>query len=275
VFSGPRTRVQPAGSGWSRSGSWPIAVARVGALLGVGLAFGTASAGPPFVTDDPEPVDFQHFEINIAGIGNFTAAGRQGVLPGIDANYGLVEDVQLHLGIVDAFDKPGVRSARYGYGDTELGLKYRFVEADDDGWRPQLALYPILELPTGSQAKQLGTGELRIFLPVWIQESFGPWTSYGGGGYWINPGNAETSEKNYWFAGWTLLRQFDENWSLGGEIFWQSPDGQETATGAGFTLGGEYDIDGTYHILFSAGRNLEDPTRFNALSTYLGLQLVL
>ncbi|MEA2755142.1 MAG: hypothetical protein QOJ54_1431 [Aliidongia sp.] len=234
-----------------------------------------AWAGPPFVTDDPEPVDFEHYEINIAAIGNFAQGGRSGGLPSIDFNYGVRPDVQLHFTIANDFEKAGRSATRYGYGDTELGVKYRFIDEDEDGWWPQVALYPFLEIPTGSRTAQFGTGELRTYLPIWIQKSFGPWTSYGGGGYWINPSNSVTPERNYWFAGWTLMRRIDDRWNLGGEIFWQSINGEIAGTGTGFNLGGEYDITETYHILFSAGRNLEDPTKFNAFSAYLGLQLVL
>jgi hypothetical protein len=239
------------------------------------LAAPAALAGPPFVTDDPEPAQFEHFEINIAAIGSYLAGGRQGALPNIDANYGAGQDLQLHLGIQNGYAGLPGRSARFGYGDTELGVKYRFVEEDDEGWRPQIGIYPNLELPTGSVSKQLGTGEVRGFLPIWLQKSVGDWTSFGGGGYWINPPNGPLTEKDYWFAGWALMRRLDDEWNLGGEIFYQSPDGQETLTGAGFNLGGEYDINESYHILFSSGRGLEDPSRFNRFSFYLGLQLII
>jgi hypothetical protein len=36
------------------------------------LSAAPALAGPPFVTDDPEPVDYQHFEINTAMQGTYT-----------------------------------------------------------------------------------------------------------------------------------------------------------------------------------------------------------
>jgi hypothetical protein len=256
------------------AGSGRIVAIILGALC-LRIAALPAWAGPPFVTDDPEPAELGHYEINIAAIGSFTSGGRQGSLPDIDANYGAAENVQLHLGIQNGYAGTTGRSTRYGYGDTELGVKYRFVEEDEGGWQPQIALYPNLEIPTGSRTKQLGTGEVRAFLPIWLQKSAGPWTGFGGGGYWINPPNGDTAEKNYWFAGAGLLRRLDDKWNLGGEIYWQSPNGEEIATGAAFNLGGEYDIDETYHILFSAGRNLEDPSRFNRLSFYLGLQLIL
>jgi hypothetical protein len=239
------------------------------------LAASPCWAGPPFVTDDPEPADLDHFEINLAAIVNFMSTGKQGSLPFADINYGAAEDLQLHLGLQNAFDEQAGRPMRDGYGDTELGVKYRFIEEDEEGWQPQVAIYPNVEIPTGSVTKQFGTGKVRAFLPVWVQKSFGDWTTFGGGGYWLNPTNGITPEKSYWFGGWALLRRFDENWNLGGELFWQSPNGEETLTGAGFNLGGEYDIDDGHHILFSAGRGLEDPTRFNAFSFYLGLQLII
>lgn len=246
---------------------------RIAALLLI-LAASPAWAGPPFLTDDPEPPELGRFEINTAAIGTFVKDGRQGSLPFIDINYGAGADLQLHLGLQNGFAGQGGRT-RFGYGDTELGVKYRFLEEDEAGWQPQIALYPNLEIPTGSTTKQLGTGEKRLFLPIWLQKSIGDWTSFGGGGYWINPSDGPLIQRNYWFAGWAVLRKLDDDLQLGGEIFWQSANDGAALTGAGFNLGGEYDLDDTHHILFSAGRGLEDPSRYNAFSCYLGLQLIL
>ena len=49
-----------------------------------------------------------------------------------------------------------------------------------------------------------------------LQKDFGRWTSYGGGGYWNNPG---PGNRNYWFAGWLLQYQCADNLALGGELF--------------------------------------------------------
>ena len=250
---------------------------RIGSGALAALLFAAAApawAGPPFLTDDPEPPALGRFEINTAATGTFLQDSRQGSLPFVDINYGAGENLQLHLAPQNGFAGQGGRT-RFGYGDTELGVKYRFVTEDEAGWRPQIGTYPLLELPTGSVTKQLGTGQPRLFLPVWLQKSVGDWTSFGGGGYWINPSNGPLTEKNYWFAGWAVLRKLDEDLQLGGELFWQSPNDGAALTGAGFNLGGEYDLDDTHHILFSAGRGLEDPSRYNAFSFYLGLQLIL
>jgi hypothetical protein len=109
--------------------------------------------------------------------------------------------VQIHLIIPDAYRRPKGGSTLFGPGDTELGVKYRFIQESE--YVPMMATFPLLELPTGSKARGLGIGRAQLYLPLWLQKSWGPWTSYGGGGYWINPG---TGNKNHWYAGWLLQR---------------------------------------------------------------------
>jgi hypothetical protein len=42
-------------------------------------------------------------------------------------------------------------------------------------------MFPLLELPTGNEHRGLGAGHVSAFLPIWVQKSFGEWTTYGGG----------------------------------------------------------------------------------------------
>jgi hypothetical protein len=44
-------------------------------------------AGPPYLSDDPEPTDYKHYEIYTFGNGTATRDGRSGEM-GIDFNYG-------------------------------------------------------------------------------------------------------------------------------------------------------------------------------------------
>ena len=101
------------------------------AVLGIGLlAFSTLGlrAGPPFVTDDPEPVDYQHWEFYIASQHTQTADGWSGTAPHFELNYGVITNVQLHLIAPLAYDAPKNGAAHYGYGNTELGVKFRFIQ---------------------------------------------------------------------------------------------------------------------------------------------------
>lgn len=100
------------------------------------------------------------------------------------------------------------------------------------------------------------------------KKDFGEWTTYGGGGYWINP---ESGDKNFWFAGWVLQRKITERLSLGAELFRQSSDKTSDKATSGFNVGAIYDADEKYHLLMSAGRGLEHVHETNQFSWYIGL----
>ena len=115
-------------------------------VLGIGLlAFSTLGlrAGPPFVTDDPEPVDYQHWEFYIASQDAKMGGDWSGTAPHFELNYGVVPDVQLHLIAPLAYDVPPAGSAHYGYGDTELGVKFRFIQ--ETNYLPQVGIFPCLK----------------------------------------------------------------------------------------------------------------------------------
>ncbi len=228
-----------------------------------------AMAGPPFRTDDPEPVEYQHWEVYGFSEATSIAGDTSGTLPGLEVNYGAVPNLQLHIVVPLAFDSLS-GSWQSGIGDIELGVKYRFVQEDDEGWRPMIGVFPLVEVATGDARRGLGAGYTRAFLPVWLQKSFGDWQTYGGGGYWINPG---AGNKNYWFAGWLLQRKITEQLTLGGEIFHQTADTVGGVESTGFNLGGSYDFTENHHLLFSAGRGIQHADETNRFSYYVAYQL--
>jgi len=156
---------------------------------------------------------------------------------------------------------------QYGYGDTPISFKYRFIQEDSKGWRPQAAVFPQVNLPTGDEDRGLGVGHVQVFLPMWFQKSFGDWTIDGGGGYWINQGGAD---KNFWFSGVLLQRKVTDKLTVGGEIFHQTADSIDSHDSTGFNVGAIYDINEHNHFLFSAGRGLENASDTNVFSWYVG-----
>jgi len=93
-------------------------------------------------------------------------------------------------------------------------MKYRFVKETSS--TPQIGIFPMVDIPSGSQSKELGNGGVQVFLPLWIQKSFGNWTTYGGAGYRIN--NTE-GNKNSVYVGWLLQNHIKENLSIGVELY--------------------------------------------------------
>jgi subtilisin family serine protease len=94
------------------------------------LFAGSANAGPPFRTDDPEPVELGHYEFYTFSTGTHVSGHTSGFLPAFEFNYGLIPDGQFHIVAPVAFDSPAGESTKFGPGDVELGFKYRFVHED-------------------------------------------------------------------------------------------------------------------------------------------------
>ncbi|MBC8729904.1 hypothetical protein [Paraburkholderia sp. UCT2] len=240
------------------------------------LAFGAclvchgALAGPPFVTDDPEPVERGHFEIDAAASGTVRAGSHSGTLPGLEINYGLVENLQITATVGMAFMHETGDRTHYGFGDTELGAKYRFITEDEAGWRPQVAFAPSVTLPSGNDHLSLGDGHAHVLLPLWAQKTIGNWTTFGGGGYVVN---RHAGQKGYWTGGWAVLRKFGERLQLGGEVFYTGAATRDDPSAIGFNLGGTYGLTEHDRILFSAGRGLTHVSDTNRFSYYVGYQL--
>lgn len=255
------------------AGSWCLFCARTpiraAVVLGTLLCPHPSQAGPPYRTDDPVPVELNHWEIFAFSAATHAAGDTAGVLSGIDANYGAAPNLQLHVTFPGAFDKPDSRPITIGYGDTEFGFKYRFLPEDEAGWRPQAAIYPAIDLPTGNAASNLGSGHTRVFLPVWLQKGFGPWTTFAGGGYWINPG---FGNRDFWYFGWAMQRQVTDHLAVGGELFHQTADKVGGKDQTGFDLGIVYDLSEHYHLLFSAGPGVQNRSTTNTFSYYASIQ---
>ena len=249
----------------SRDNSSRMLSALAVSLLFSILGSSSALAGPPFKTDDPEPVEYKHWEVYLASQYERNADDTSATAPHLEINYGAYPDLQLHFIAPLVYENPEGGSAQYGYGDTELGFKYRFIHETD--LQPQVGIFPLIEVPTGDEDKGLGNGQAQVFLPVWLQKSWGPWTSYGGAGYWINPGSGN---KNWWFFGWEAQREITDLLTIGAEVFHQTASEEGGESDTGFNVGGIINPSELQHILFSVGRDFSGPNRF---SYYIGYQL--
>ena len=233
------------------------------------LCGATAFAGPPFQTDDPDPVAYRHFEMyTFAQSDGTTAGGTTLEIPAYEVNYGVVPNVQLHLIVPPTISfAPDSGPVNYGFGDTELGVKIRFMK--ETKWRPEVGIFPMFELPSGNADKGLGVGKTWYRMPLWIQKSWGPWTSYGGGGAAVVP---QEGYKNFPFAGWLVQRQMNKKLMLGVELFGHGAEGEAATSTRASTmadLGGSYEFKPGFDLLFAAGRSVYgQPETYTYLALY-------
>ena len=213
------------------------------------LSSPAAMAGPPFQNDDPQPVDFRHYELYVFGTADGTGVEMDTTGPAVEFNWGVVPNVQLHIvlpaaGILPSnnpnYSPAGTGPNAFGLGDMELGVKYRFVQ--ESKHRPMIGTFPMFEVPTGNPNNGLGVGKGWVKLPVWAQKSIGAWTTYGGAGEAVNTAH---EYKNFSYGGWLVQRDLGKKLTLGTEVFSHGSEGFATAQIKSATM---IDVGGYYYF---------------------------
>jgi hypothetical protein len=236
-------------------------------LVLLGCCFTTVSthAGPPFVTDDPDPPPPGGWEINLPFILERTPGRADMDAPLFDLNYGL-PDLQLKLEIPVKIVHEDSNGTVAGAGDLLLGVKWRFFNSDKS--QLQLGVYPQVLAPTGNHARGLGEGRAAFVLPLLAQKSWDKWTLYGNIGSWWQ-GAHET--RNYFYAGAVLEREINERFELGVELFGNLPKERDGRSDVAFNIGGTWKLSKNLNLLFSGGRDIVGDTHAMA---YIGLRLL-
>jgi hypothetical protein len=243
----------------------PLRLAALFSLCGA-LVLGAivpAMAGPPYLTDDPEPTDYQHFEIYTFTDGAATRDGTSGE-SGIDFNYGGAPNLQLSATVPAAYNAPSSGPSALNLGNVELGAKYRFLTQQNFGL--DVAVFPTVLLPSGSPA--VGERHASFLLPLWLEKDWGQWSAFGGGGCEINRGG---DSENFCLMGLAVTRQFTPKLQFGLEVFHQTPDTQggldTTSLGAGL----RYDLNDNIHLLGYLGRGVQNVEETDQLNWYTSI----
>lgn len=233
--------------------------------------------GPPFQIDDPVPVDLHHYEFYIFGSMDGTPAETDSIGPAVEFNWGAIPRVQLHLilplGVIAPSNNPiyapgGTGPREFGVTDVETGTKIAFLK--ETRTLPQIGVFTMFELPSGSYAKGLGVGKVWYKLPLWLQKNIGHWLLDGGAGYQVVP---QTGYRDFPHGGFLLKYAFGKRLEIGGEVFSHGREGFATPQTQASTL---IDLGGYYHFkrhpdqqfLFCYGHSVAGQTENYA---YIGL----
>jgi hypothetical protein len=242
---------------------------RLAAIAGAAIALGcpvSVRAGPPFLTDDPVPVDLGHFETYVFSQWDSSPGTSSNVTgPAVEFNWGFLPNLQFH--VVAPFENAGVlrMPSAFGFGDSEVGIKYRLLE--ETKRRPQIGIFPMAEVATGDATRSLGNGRTWYRLPVWIQKSYdeGRWTIDIGGGAAIN---GAPGQRNYGFGGFLVQRSLGLGLTLGAEVYTQGATAVGTTGTTFYNVGGYINPSEQFSILFSIGHSV---TGQNHAVGYFGL----
>lgn len=224
-----------------------------------------AFAGPPFFTDDPEPVEYRHYEFYLFSTVDRASDGVDVAVPAFEFNYGAAPNLQLHVVAPLALSAKFEGPTTYGIGDIELGAKYRFIQ--EKGSRPMVGTFVMVEIPSGDASRELGNGTTWLKIPIWIQKDLGHgWQTYGGGGYIVNdaPGGRDTP-----FFGWQVQKEIiKDKLILGGEWFNPGRMSYDTRNSHLVDIGGYYNFSKNFSLLFMGGHSLQGDSH---TAGYLGL----
>jgi hypothetical protein len=237
---------------------------RIGALSAAGIWLALfaqpAMAGPPYVSDDPEPTDTGHFEIYTFDYGTRTRTGTAGEA-GIDFNYGAAPDLQLTATLPEGYSSAAGGPTYVGLGNIELAAKYRFLHQDTFGF--DVSVFPRIFLPSSSNAA--GDTHVSLLLPIWIQKDFGKdWSAFGGGGCTFNAIRAA----DFCQAGAVLTYQILPKLQIGAEAFYQTSDSQGTPASTSIGVGWRYDLTDNVHLLGYVRRGIENTDETDQYSWY-------
>lgn len=229
-----------------------------------------AVAGPPFLTDDPVPTDYRHFQIYL-----FSFTSTQPTLtfiqtPALEVDYGLLPNLEVNATlsyVSNSFHhQQEIIGSSSGFGDVQLGAVYRFIQ--ETKYIPQVGFAPFYTIPTGSEERGLGNGQATLTLPLWAQKSWGSWTVDGGGGY---VKNEAAGMRNYFFGGLLLQKDLSDKLTLGGELFSQGASSAITPFNTILNIGGSYNITKNFAVLLTVGHSIMGERE---LVTYAGLAWV-
>ena len=236
-----------------------ILLSRLGAAVLAVLAV-PAVAGPPFVSDDPEPTPYHQFEIYAFNSGTNTRDGTDGEA-GVDFNYGAAPDLQLTATLPAGFSQSVAGGTSSGLSNIELAAKYRFLHQDTFGL--DVAFFPRVFLPSGSRT--IGENHTSVLLPVWVEKDWkGGWSAFGGGGCVFS----EIRMADFCEAGAVVTYQVLPKLQIGAELFHQTADFKGTPASSSIGVGWRYDLNKNFHLLGYIRRGVENTEQTDRYSWY-------
>jgi hypothetical protein len=220
------------------------------------LTSSAANAQQPFYTDNADVTDKKKFHLQIS---NEYDILQRNSYPSLRQNtsvfeldYGLLSNVEVGVdGPLIAISNSRIvtPTTPFGPGDLDFHVKYNFLKEREGSRRPALAATFNVELPTGNQREQLGSGLADYFLNGILQKSLTKKTKLRLNGGILFAGNDTTGEigikarGTVFVGGGSLVKQFTPKLDLGVELTGAVGGNLQLQKGQlQFLVGGNYQV---------------------------------
>jgi len=228
-----------------------------------------AQGGPPYYTNDPGTPGNLQWEINLGYMPFLYPDSSITHTPDVDINFGVGDRIQLtYENAWLRVDNPS--PVKYGLGQDQLGVKWRFYENKDSGFA--LSIFPQLSInnPNHSAGRGITPKGASLILPIEFTKKLGSIDINWEGGY-----NLVHKGPDGWLAGLVVGHELTGRLELDAEFYstgtFHPIKSQETLEG-----GLRYKIHPPFILLIMAGRGLQPtPPTQPYFVGYFGMQFLL
>jgi hypothetical protein len=190
-----------------------------------------ARAQQPFVTDNAEVTDRGKLHLQISDeydlLQRTLYPAKTQNATNIELDYGLWPDVEIGFAppLLALYSAHVVSPQTvFGLSDSTLHVKYNFYKEHEGSRLPAMTISGLIQFPTGSQAKQLGTGLSDYFVNGILQKSVTDKTKLRLNGGLLFAGNTVNgrlgirTRGRVFTGGGSLVKQYTKKLDLGAEL---------------------------------------------------------
>ncbi len=227
----------------------------------------TAWPGPPMVGEDPGILEPGQWEIIAAMKGESRPSIESAEVPVLDVTYGLTPNTQISVLIPRQHIEPRGESSRTGWGNGQIGYKWRFFS----GEMVEMAIAPVYTHPLdhGSTIRGLVENVSILNVPVVASLAMGEWTWNFQVGYAI-----KSTSGNLWDYAITLGHPLGRSADFFLEVWGGANDNFENKA-SNYRVGLDFAFSERTHLLGSIGGAISSPLPSDDeldWDFYLGLQ---
>lgn len=224
-----------------------------------------SQGGPPMITDDPYPVEKNHWEINLGFTGEILNSVQGYEAPLIDCNYGINNRMHLKFETPFVISHDNSAGNESGLGKSSIGVKWLIF--DDKENKFGMGIFPAFDFNIINSSAERGLSEkgIQLFLPVSFMKTLGKTDLVLQVGKVIS--NTDNGGWRYGFlAGLPISNNLESAVELAGSMNTDLTDHQSF-----LNLGFRYIFSKTYTFLFSAGKEIISSSESSTI-VYTGLK---